>query len=79
VVEVVVDVVLAILGTFLDVLAAFPIVLDGSVLAFLSSCWSFVVVIAFEQQSRHQQAGIRCGIHFWFRISYNPSSTNSCG
>ena len=49
VVEVVVDVVLAILGMFLDVLAAFPIVLDGSVLAFLSSCWSFVVVIAFEQ------------------------------
>jgi predicted tellurium resistance membrane protein TerC len=49
---VVVDVVPAVLG----VLASFPVVLDGSVLAFLSLCWPFVVVVAFEQKSRHQQA-----------------------
>jgi hypothetical protein len=47
VVQVVVAVVPAILVTFLDVLAAFPDVIDGSVLAFLSLCWPFVVVIAF--------------------------------
>jgi hypothetical protein len=56
VVEVVVDVVPAVLGVFRGILAAFPVVLDGSVLAFLSSCWPFVVVIAFEQQSCHQHA-----------------------
>ena len=65
-VGVVVVVVPVILDVFLGILAAFSIVLDGSVLAFLSSRWSFVVIIAFEQQSRHQQAGIRWGIHFWF-------------
>jgi hypothetical protein len=36
VVEVVVVVVPAVLGAFLGVLAAFPVVLDGFVLAFLS-------------------------------------------
>jgi F0F1-type ATP synthase assembly protein I len=54
VVEVVVVVVPAALDTFLDVLDAFLDVLDGSVLAFLSSCWPFVVVVAFEQQTHHQ-------------------------
>jgi hypothetical protein len=54
VVEVVAVVVPAVLGTFLDVLITFPVVLDGSVLAFLSSFWPSVVVIAFEQQSHHQ-------------------------
>ena len=39
------------------VLASFPVVLDESVHAFLSSCWPFVIIIAFEQQSRHQHAG----------------------
>jgi hypothetical protein len=38
VVEVVVDVVPVVLGAFLGVLAAFPIIFDGSGLAFLSSC-----------------------------------------
>jgi hypothetical protein len=66
VVEVVVVVVPAIPDTFLDVLASFPVILDGSVHAFLSSCWPFVVLIAFEEQLRHQQAGIRRRIHFWF-------------
>jgi hypothetical protein len=56
VVEVVVVVVHAVLDAFLGVLAVFPIVLDGFVLAFLSSCWPFVVVIAFEQRLHHQQA-----------------------
>jgi hypothetical protein len=54
VVEVVVVVVPAVLGAFLGVLASFPIVLDGSMLAFLSLCWPFAVVVAFEQQSCHQ-------------------------
>jgi hypothetical protein len=57
VVEVVVAVIPVILGAFLGVHASFPIVLDGFVLAFLSLCWPFVVVLTFEQQSRHQQAG----------------------
>jgi hypothetical protein len=48
VVEVVVAVVPVVLDTFLNVLASFPVILDRSVLAFLSSCWSFVVVFAFE-------------------------------
>jgi hypothetical protein len=56
VVEVEVVVIPAVLDTFFGVLAAFPVVLDGSALAFLSLCWSFVGVIAFEQQSHHQQA-----------------------
>jgi hypothetical protein len=55
-VEVVVAVVPAVLGAFLGVLASFPVVLDRSMLAFLSSYWPFVVVIALEQQSRHQLA-----------------------
>jgi hypothetical protein len=50
VVEVVVVVVPTVPDAFLDVL-------DRSVLAFPSSCWPFVVVVAFEQQPRHQQAG----------------------
>jgi hypothetical protein len=78
VVEVVVVVVPTVLRAFLGVLASFPVVPDGSVLAFRSLCWPFAVVVAFEQQSRHQQAGIRRRIHCWSRISYNPSSTNSC-
>ena len=49
-VEVVVVVVPTIPDAFLDIL-------DISVLAFLSSCWPFVVVVAFEQQPCHQQAG----------------------
>jgi hypothetical protein len=57
VVEVVVAVVPTVLGTFFGVLASFPVVLDESVHAFLSSCWPFVIIIAFEQQSRHQHAG----------------------
>jgi F0F1-type ATP synthase assembly protein I len=57
VVEVVVAVVLAVLDAFLGVPVAFLDVIDGSVLAFLSSCWLFVVVVAFEQQPRHQQTG----------------------
>jgi hypothetical protein len=57
VVEVVVAVVPAILDAFLDILVAFLIFLDRSVFAFLSWCWSFVVVIAFEQQPHHQPAG----------------------
>jgi hypothetical protein len=48
-VEVVVAIVPAVLGASLDVLASFLVVPDGSVLAFLSSCWPFVVVITFEQ------------------------------
>jgi uncharacterized ion transporter superfamily protein YfcC len=76
---VVVAVIPAILDTFLDILVAFLVILNGSVLAFLSSCWPFAVVVAFERQSCHQQAGIRRMIHFWFRISYSPSSMNSCG
>ena len=56
-VEVVVVVVPAVLNAVLGILAAFPVVLDRSMLAFLSSCWPFVVVVAFEQQPRHQQAG----------------------
>jgi hypothetical protein len=75
VVEVVVRVVL---GAFLGVLASFPVVLDGSVLAFLSLCWPFAVVVAFEQLSCHQLAEDSKGIHCWFQISYNPSSTNLC-
>jgi hypothetical protein len=57
VVEVVVVVIPAILDAFLDVLGAFLGILDGSVLAFLSPCWPFVVVVAFEQQPHHQQVG----------------------
>jgi hypothetical protein len=64
VVEVVVVVIPAILDAFLDVLGAFLGTLDGSVLAFLSSCWPFVVVVAFEQQPHHQQVGIWRRIHF---------------
>jgi hypothetical protein len=44
VVEVVIVVVPAIPDAFLGILASFPVVLDGFVLAFLSSCWPFVVV-----------------------------------
>ena len=47
--EVVVAIVHVVLGAFLDVLDTFLGVLDRSVLAFLSLCWPFVVVIAFEQ------------------------------
>jgi hypothetical protein len=43
-----------VLGAFPDVLDAFLSVLDRSMLAFLSLCWPFVVVITSEQQSRHQ-------------------------
>jgi hypothetical protein len=50
VVEVVAVVVPDALNKFLDAL-------DESVLAFLSSCWPFVVVVTFEQQPRHQQMG----------------------
>jgi hypothetical protein len=46
--EVVVAVIPVVLGAFLGFLAAFPVVLDIFVLAFLSSCWPFVVVIAFK-------------------------------
>jgi hypothetical protein len=53
VVEVVVVVVPAVINTFLDALATFLVVLDGSMLAFLSSCWRFIVVVIFEQQPRH--------------------------
>jgi hypothetical protein len=53
--EVVIVVVPAIPDAFLGVLASFPIILDESVLAFLSLCWPFAIVVAFEQQSRHQQ------------------------
>jgi hypothetical protein len=49
VVEVVVAVIPAVFGAFLSVLASFPVVPDGFVLAFLPLCWSFVVVVAFEQ------------------------------
>jgi hypothetical protein len=56
VVEVVVPIVPVILGAFLGVLASFPVVLDGSVLAFLLLCWPFAIVFAFEQLSRHQRA-----------------------
>jgi hypothetical protein len=49
VVEAVVAVVPVILGTFLGILASFLVVLDGSVLAFLSLCWPFAVVVVFEQ------------------------------
>ena len=49
-VEVVVVVVPAVLDGVLDALNIF-------VLAFLSSCWPFVVVVAFEQQPHHQQVG----------------------
>jgi hypothetical protein len=74
-VEVVVVVVPAALDTFLDVLDAFLVVLTESVLAFLSFCWPFVVVVAFEQQPRHQLAWDS----FLVPIIYSPSSTNSCG
>jgi F0F1-type ATP synthase assembly protein I len=53
VVEVVVVVVPAVIDAFLDVLATFLVVLDGSMLAFLSSCWPFIVVVIFEQQPHH--------------------------
>jgi hypothetical protein len=33
------------------VLDTFSVVLHGSVLAFLSLCWPFVVIVTFEQQS----------------------------
>jgi hypothetical protein len=55
--EVVVAIVHVVLGAFLDVLDTFLGVLDRSVLAFLSLCWPFIVIITFEQQPRHQQAG----------------------
>jgi hypothetical protein len=45
VVEVAVVVVPAVLDAFLGVLASFLVVLDGSVLAFMSSCWTFVVTV----------------------------------
>ena len=64
VVEVVVVVVPTVLDAFLDVLDTFLDVLDGSLLAFLSSCWPFIVVVAFEQQPHHQQVGIWRRIHF---------------
>ena len=64
IVPIVINAFLDVLDTFLDVLASFPVILDGSVHAFLSSCWPFVVVIAFEQQSRHQQAGDSVGDSF---------------
>jgi hypothetical protein len=54
---VVVDVIPVVLGAFPGILASLPAVLDGSVPAFLSLCWPFVVVVAFEQLSRHQQEG----------------------
>jgi hypothetical protein len=57
VVVAVVPVVPVALGAFLDVFIAFPVVPDRSMLAFLSLCWPFVVVVTFEQQTRHQQAG----------------------
>jgi hypothetical protein len=56
-VEVVVAVVPAILGASLGVLASFPVVLNRSVVAFLSLYWPFAVVVTFEQQSCHQQTG----------------------
>jgi hypothetical protein len=49
VVEVVVVVVPTVFDELPDVLDTFLDVLDGSMLAFLSSCWPFVVVVAFEQ------------------------------
>jgi hypothetical protein len=64
VVEVVVVVVPAVPGAFLGVPASFPIVLDGFVLAFLSLCCPFDVVVAFEQQSCHQQVGDSVGDSF---------------
>ena len=48
-VEVVVVVVPTVFDELPDVLDTFLDVLDGSMLAFLSSCWPFVVVVAFEQ------------------------------
>jgi hypothetical protein len=66
VVEVVVTIVPTVLGAFPDVLYAFLGILDGSVLAFLSLCYVI------------NRQGIRRRIHFWFQISYNPFSTNSC-
>ena len=57
----VVAVVHVVLDTFLGVLDTFPVVLDGSVLAFLSLCWPFVVVVTFEQQPCHQQAADSMG------------------
>ena len=53
-VEVVVVVVPVVLDAFLGILASFTVVLDGSVPAFLSLCWPFVVVVIFEQQPHHQ-------------------------
>jgi hypothetical protein len=52
--EVVLAVVPVVPDTFLGILATFSIVIDGSVLAFPSLCWLFDVVVAFEQQPRHQ-------------------------
>jgi hypothetical protein len=53
-VEVVVAIVPTVLDAFLDV---FLDILDGSMLAFLSLCWQFIVLVTFEQQPRHQWAG----------------------
>ena len=53
-VDVVIVVVPVVPDTFLGVLASFSVVLDGSVLAFLSLCWPFAIVVVFEQLSRHQ-------------------------
>jgi hypothetical protein len=74
VVEVVVVVVPAVLDGVLDALNIF-------VLAFLSSCWPFVVVVAFELQPRHQsqQVGDSEEDAFLVLDSYCHSSTNSCG
>jgi hypothetical protein len=44
VVEVLVVVVPVVLDAFLSIVAAFLVVLDGSALAFLSSCWPYVGV-----------------------------------
>jgi hypothetical protein len=54
---VVVAVVTAVLGAFLGILASSPVGPDGSVLAFLSLCWPFAVVVVFDQQPRHHKAG----------------------
>ena len=57
-VEVGVPVVPIVLGAFIGVLASFPVLLDRSVLAFLSLCWPFAVVVAFSN----------CHVINWRRI-----------
>jgi hypothetical protein len=59
------------------VAATDPDDLDRSKLVIMSSCWPFVVVVAFELQPCHRRE-IRRRIHFRFWISYCPSSMNSC-